>query len=517
MRNTNHGKGMLWLWRIAGAGSLGAGLALMRQQQLFQPQEDWMLWTGCLLVVLGVVLLAGAASVRGRLLGPLEQMQHFLTSGSLEEIKEKEMDEFRHQAREMEGLAGEVARAAASRLEEMNSQMNTLRANADRQAQQVVRRQLTEELCRSALPQVLRDSPATATFALAGTVEKGREPSCTYYDYFFIDAGLLCIMVGQVPGDGIAEALYMVVAQTAIRSRLRMGRSLVETMVDVNTQLYDQGARQPLCVLVGTLDTASGQFTYVNAGGAVPLLMRNGERYEWIRVPVYAPMGLNENVSYRSNQLRLRQGDRLFLQTDGLGDMQDAAGTPFREQELRAVLNRSRSRTRTPEEILRFTADEAAAYCPADASRLGYAALVLEYLKGDKELAHCEVPAVPAAAEQVTAFLNKRFADNGIQRRSYAPVAVLVDELFALCCRSCEKVGSVTVECGIAPDGQTVTVRMSAPLKGVNPLKSEGAPTANAVAFIEDQAEYLTFKAGEERDTLTAVCFLGEGSGLDEI
>ena len=44
-----------------------------------------------------------------------------------------------------------------------------------------------------------------------------------------------------------------------------------------------------------------------DAGGALPLLMRNGERYEWLEAPVYAAVGMNENVSYRSMQLRLRQ------------------------------------------------------------------------------------------------------------------------------------------------------------------------------------------------------------------
>ena len=42
------------------------------------------------------------------------------------------------------------------------------------------------------------------------------------------------------------------------------------------------------------------------------------------------------------------------------------------------MLNRSRSRTQAPEEILQFTADEAAAYCQRDEDRVGYAALMLE-------------------------------------------------------------------------------------------------------------------------------------------
>ena len=140
---------------------------------------------------------------------------------------------------------------------------------------------------------------------------------------------------------------------------------------------------------------------------------------------------------------------------------------------------------------------------------LGQLVAVLEYRKGDKELAHCIVPAMPAAAGEVMEFLKKRFEDNGIQRRHYARVAVLVDEMFALFCRCCGSGDTVMVECGIAPDGQSATIRMSAPLGGRNPMEcSDDAVTAASADFIRGQVDYLTFKAREEGDTLTAVCFL---------
>ena len=53
---------------------------------------------------------------------------------------------------------------------------------------------------------------------------------------------------------------------------------------------------------------------------------------------------------------------------------------------------------------------------------------------------------------------------------------------------------------------------MTAMLGGVSPLEDEeGSPTGEAAAFVLNQADYVTFKAGEDgsqRDTLTVVCFL---------
>lgn len=487
-----------YLWGGAAVLAALAGLAVLA----WGDGTSGRYLAGGLLLAAVLLLCGGAVSFLRRYVRPLKALEQLLGG-------DQDPETFRRQAATLPGLPGAVAEAAADRMEDLQRQLEETRNNAGIQAEQRFRREMTEELCRSALPQVLRESPATAAFALAGLVEMAATPSCTFYDYFFIDPGLLCVMVGQVPGGGISEALYMVVAQTTIRSRLRMGRSLVETMADVNVQLYDQGTQQSLCALVATLNTANGAFTYVNAGGALPLLMRNGERYEWLEAPVYAALGMNENVSYRAQSLRLRQGDHLLLQTAGLGEIRSGSGVLFGDQELRAVLNRSRSKTQTPEEILRFTADEAAAWCRRDADRVGYAALMLEYRKGDKELAHCDVPAVPAAAGEVTEFLKKRFEDNGIQRRHYARVAVLVDEMFALCCRCCGSGDTVMVECGIAPDGQSATIRMSAPLGGRNPMEiSDDAVTTASADFIRGQVDYLTFKAGEERDTLTAVCFL---------
>ena len=414
------------------------------------------------------------------------------------------------------GQSDEVAAAARSAYAQLNGverRLDQARTDTERRVDRAVRQELAEEIGRSALPQVLPDYPSRENFAVCGLRSPGSGGSCCFYDYFFIDPGLLCVSIGQVPGGGVPEALYMVVAQTTVRSRLRQGRSLEETMADVNAQLYDLGGKQPFNALVGTLNTADGRFCYINAGQALPLLMRNEGRYEWLEAPVYAPLGMNENVSYRAMDLRLKQGDRLLFHTSGLSQTPGAQGRVYGEQELRATLNLSAHRGLEPENVLSFLQTEAAAFCQREQDRLGYAALLLEFQKGDKELAHCEVPGQPAYAGDVAAFLKKQFTDNGISQRNCARAAVIVDEIFALCCRQIRAAGStVMVECGIAPDAQMVNIRVTAMLGGVSPLEDEeGSPTGEAAAFVLNQADYVTFKAGEDgsqRDTLTVVCFL---------
>lgn len=404
---------------------------------------------------------------------------------------------------------GMLAQAAVTLTDCMEERLQQASVQASQEAEACARRGMAESICRSALPQVLPDIPSRANFEVDGWIEQGTGQDSRFYDYFFIDPGLLCIVIGQTPGGGVAEALYMVVAQTTIRSRLRQGRSLEETMADVNAQLYDLGNQYCLNALVATLGTADGRFTYVNAGQQQPLLMRNEDRYEWLDAPVYAPLGMNQNVSYRSMELRFKQGDRIVLHTAGLAALENRDGTTYGDQRLRADLNISRSKNFSGKELLQFISDQALVYCEDRNKNIGFALLTLLFCKGDKELAHCDVPARPEYAGEVAAFLKKQFEDNGIDKRHYAREAVVVDEVFALCCRCAAPDTHVMVECGVAPDAQMVNIRVTAVLGGVDPMETDDVGSAaNAVQFIRNNADYITFKPGSERDTITIVCFL---------
>ncbi len=456
----------------------------------------------CVLILTAAIIMIAwwANDISNEISEPLKALRDICEGGKRNAI---------HALNNREDELGALAQAVVELALRTDERLEKACAVAAAEAEARARRGMSEEICESALPQVLPDIPSRTSFEINGLVEGGTRKDCQFYDYFFIDPGLLCVMLGETPGSGVAEALYMVVAQTTIRSRLRLGRSLEETMTDVNRQLYDLGSRLCLNAFVATLSTADGRLTYVNAGGQKPLFMKNEDRYEWLDSPVYAPLGMNENVLYRSVELRLKQGDRVFMHTAGLGALTDWDEKPYGSQRLQADLNVSRGKNLENDGLLKFISEQALAYCDGTNKNCGFAMLSLLFCKGDKELAHCDVPALAEFVPEVTGFLKKQFDENGIGKRHYAKEAVIVEEVFALCCRKAEPESRVMVECGVAPDGQMVNIRVTAMLGGVNPIETAGeGMSGNAADFIQENADFITFKPGEERDTITLVCFL---------
>ena len=461
------------------------------------------LWIG---LVLGAVLACAVCFgvLYMRVLAPMKKLRQM--TKRLDELDAEELNE---QAEQIAGTPGSVARAIASFAALTNTEGGGKKAGSP-SSENAYKMRVVDEICKSLLPQVLKENPARMTVDLAAGLQKGTRRNCDFYDYFFLDEKTLCLVVGQVPGNGIAEALFAVVTQTTIRSRLRMGRTLVETMSDVNAQLFDLGGRNSACVIVCVLNTVNGRFAFVNAGGAMPFLMRSEERYEWLQTPIYAPLGANESVTYRTETMRLNQGDRLFLYTVDMGEMKSREGEEFREREFLASLNRSRSKTRGMEEQLRFVQDEVAAFCERGEDVLSNAAIALEYLKGNRDYIFTLVHGTPEYAPDVTEFLRRTLEDGGISPKDRAKQILLADELFALCCRACVKETDIKVECAILPDENTIHLRMFAPMGGRDPLSLGETAGEAAANYIRTHTKRASFEAGNERDKIEILSELSQ-------
>ncbi|MGI6192174.1 MAG: SpoIIE family protein phosphatase, partial [Christensenellales bacterium] len=267
-----------------------------------------------------------------------------------------------------------------------------------------------------------------------------------------------------------------------------------------------------LNALVGVLDE-DGVFSFINAGQKAPLLMRDQDRYEWLKAPVYTPLGQNENVVYQIKQVNFQQGDRLFFHTAGLDDIEGIDGRAFSEQKLQSALNLSRSKDLALTGLLRYIGEEGKAYAKTPENVQGFTTMVLEYRRSSKDLAHCTVPGDRKGALKVTEFLKQQLALNGLNRKTIAEVAVLADEMFSLCCWSAADDRPITVECAMEPDGNGLVLRMKGSFGGRDPLSAgeEGA-AANAARFIRASSRSVSFQQGELQDVLSVEKALSEAS-----
>ncbi|MBR3570731.1 MAG: serine/threonine-protein phosphatase [Oscillibacter sp.] len=419
-----------------------------------------------------------------------------------------EMEDPVAEALALPGMIGGVAKSVEGRMEELDRRAAALQRTDTERTETHIRSGLLADICRSALPRIPAQPDGAPAFAVSGALESPGRSACCLYDYFFLQPELLCLMLCEVPGEEIADALFLTSAQTILRNCLRSDNSLEAAVNSANAQLFDLGGRRSLRALVGTLDLKSGRFVYVNAGAPQTMVMRRNQgRYSLLEYPAYEPMGLIQQVSYRTVEVRLRQGDRLFFETSGLGGAKNAAGVSFGEQGLRTALNRSAKRGGEPSEILRRIVDAAASWVGPQSPLPGFAAVLLEYLRSRTDLPSCDLPSAPESVPQLTEFLRKQCEENGVRGRNYTRLSVMTEELFALCCRYSN--GLIRTECAVAPNGDSVNIRMSADMGGRNPLENTDDMTAeNAAEFIFAHADYTQFQSEDGEDSVSMACFM---------
>ena len=458
------------------------------------------LWMGVLLVaVLLVVLAVYLHIVRKTVLTPIQQLTDAVQAyeggenkASLRRLEIKGNDELRT-----------LADAFRMMLVEIDLRGFEERELAVREERVEAELKLTAAVNAAMEPKALPRTAERLAFDVRGLTDQSGELNRDFYDYFLLEDGKLGVVLGEVPGEGVSAALFMVVAKTVIKSQLRVGMPLLEAVTEANRQLYEVGQGMVVNAMIGILDE-NGVFSYINAGQQLPLLMRAQDRYEWQNVPVFAALGQNENVTYQVQKLSLYQGDRLFFHTAGLGKITGRDEETFADRRLQASLNASRSKHLKLEALLTLIHDDGKAFAERPQSVGGFALLALDYLRSRKDLAHCVVDRDRNGAMELANFLKRQLRENGHGPKEVAQVAVLADEVFALCCRQ-RGDSLITVECAVDQKKQLVALNWKSTF-GKNPLLTrEGADPELAVNYIRGAAKAVTFCQGELQDVLTIV------------
>ena len=180
-----------------------------------------------------------------------------------------------------------------------------------------------------------------------------------FYDIFEAESGKVSIVLGDVSGKGVPAALLVSVLHGAIRSSTAPQHEFA--CERINRMLCERTACERFATLFwGVFDTSTNTFRYVNAGHAGPMLVRQGgERIE--RLCEGGPvLGLLPSAIYSAGVVKIEDGDKLFVYSDGLTEATNGDEEEFGEARIAEIV--SNSPDEEPETLCKRIADQATAF-----------------------------------------------------------------------------------------------------------------------------------------------------------
>jgi sigma-B regulation protein RsbU (phosphoserine phosphatase) len=191
------------------------------------------------------------------------------------------------------------------------------------------------EIQRQLLPTGAREVPG---LDLATAYVPARELGGDFYDLLPYGVGRLAIAIGDVSGKGTAAALYGSLAIGILRE-LVVDRSATpsEMLSLLNIRLL--AARLDarfIAMHFAIYDAALRELSISNAGGPLPLLVRNGKVSE-IEI-AGMPLGLLPEAEYDETTLSLIPGDLVVFASDGIHESTNLELEEFGTDRLKNLL-----------------------------------------------------------------------------------------------------------------------------------------------------------------------------------
>jgi serine phosphatase RsbU (regulator of sigma subunit) len=172
-----------------------------------------------------------------------------------------------------------------------------------------------------------------------------------FYDFIELSEGKFLITLADLTGHGIQAALCTALFKFALSTNNTGNDSLEQIMNGINDILY-RGLPSDIfaAVLLIGVDLEKQKCEILNGGIPYPILYRQKDNQA---VPIIISglvPGIVSNENFECGDLvkiDFEQGDRLFVFTDGLPEIQNSDGIMFGEERLTQFINKSQHMTIT--------------------------------------------------------------------------------------------------------------------------------------------------------------------------
>jgi len=174
---------------------------------------------------------------------------------------------------------------------------------------------------------------------VAGRLAPTRAVGGDFFDFYFVDPRRLAIAIGDASGKGIASAMFVGVARSALRSEGSKTIDPALCLREANRLIAsDNEAMMFMTTFYGILDLETGDLTYANAGHLPPYLLKRGQGVTPMTVTAGVPLGVLDEYAFEPLHQRLAPGDAIVLYTDGVTEAADSGHALFGEERLEGML-----------------------------------------------------------------------------------------------------------------------------------------------------------------------------------
>lgn len=278
------------------------------------------------ILVLGVLALV----LKKRVLKPVQvvnqHMQSFVKDrqAGFVPLEVKGEDELAQMAQSFNSMAQEIDQYVAN--------VQELTAEKERQKAEI---QIAHNIQKGFLPP---EHFSQEGLRLEAIMIPAKEVGGDFYDYFALSEDTFCLVIADVSGKGISAALFMAHAMTVIRQYASLGHSPAQILAYANDALCLNNAEQMfVTVFIAIYHRQSQLLVYANGGHNPPYLLSDslqslvGEGFA---------LGLFEEEEYEEKTIKVKDGDTLFLYTDGITEAMSAQKELFGVSRLEDILKR---------------------------------------------------------------------------------------------------------------------------------------------------------------------------------
>jgi len=202
------------------------------------------------------------------------------------------------------------------------------------------------------LPKDFPPFPGCSRVKIDAVLKSAKEVGGDFYDFFFLESGKLFFAIGDVSGKGIPASFFMAMTIMLLRTTARKNSNPCEILEIVNNDLFhDNDSSMFVTVFSGVIDLSSGAGEYAIAGHNPPYLLKGTEIQP---LPTGGTaLGVIRQPSIVSGKFELKQGESIFLFTDGITEAQNPEEKFFGEERLEKFL--AENIGQPPEKVVRKT------------------------------------------------------------------------------------------------------------------------------------------------------------------